>query len=490
MWAHAGLRSLRLRGAGDGAVKEGGGAGAGTGELFDGLMQQDKNNRIDFLAEAFAGGDAAAREQAVGYTTLLMSEEGFLDNMTPLQLLSLCIKAPELVRACSSSFADDADNGEVPAGPLQTMLSGLPEAIDVLSLRALLKHSNSSINRDIAALPAGGSVQEAVRVLLECPGFCERMAASDMWSHERTEHTVLGALMRRSPMEDLSHWEEVGEQIQVGDSLEAAIERSTSEMQALQQAWEENQAASAELIRALFDSPCFNHSLLIDWFQVTLHNGRERTTEAARMQLLGGAVMPDGVALNLLDVCLRVYEPELQAEGARGDAEVDWSYSYSEHAHIVFDSDPLFRPHDDDDDDDDAAADNSSEHETAAAAAAPSSTNNQPASSTIGTPPAGAGELSPAGSRDSLARAQTGGACEADGAGGAGGVGGVDGAGGAGGAGMAAGAAATSSTTERFFMTLCALEGADLTHWWDASRRDEPKPQTLKPKPQTPNPKP
>ena len=282
--------------------------GAGAGELFDDLMQP--GDRVGFLANAYQQGDAAVREQAVGYTTLLMSEEGFLENMTPLQLLRLCIEAPDLVRECACSLPESI-TGDDAAGPLQMMLAGLPEAIDVLSLRALLKHSNSSISRDIAGLPAGGSVQDAVRVLLECPGFCRRIAASDTWSQVSTEHTLLGALLRRSPMEDLSHWEDVGEQIKLGDSLEGAIARSTSEMKALQEAWEENQAASARLVGALFESPHFNQSLLVTWFEMALHSGRERTTEAARMLLLGTAVMPDGVALNLLDMCLRVYEPHL-----------------------------------------------------------------------------------------------------------------------------------------------------------------------------------
>ena len=79
-----------------------------------------------------------------------------------------------------------------------------------------------------------------------------------------------------------------------------------------------------------------------------------------RMQLLGADVMPDSVALNMLDLCLRVHEPWLSdvrtteqqqhdeklcgmsfnfsnLKPAAEAAAVDWSYCYSEHARIQFD---------------------------------------------------------------------------------------------------------------------------------------------------------
>jgi hypothetical protein len=65
------------------------------------------------------------------------------------------------------------------------------------------------------ALPAGACVQDALLLLLECPALLQRITAADMWSRERTEFTVLGALLRRSPMEDLAHWEDVSDRIKV-----------------------------------------------------------------------------------------------------------------------------------------------------------------------------------------------------------------------------------------------------------------------------------
>jgi len=56
-----------------------------TGELFDVLVQQD--NYADFLPDTYVSGNSPTKEQAVSYTTLLMTEEGFLNNLTPLQLL-------------------------------------------------------------------------------------------------------------------------------------------------------------------------------------------------------------------------------------------------------------------------------------------------------------------------------------------------------------------------------------------------------------------
>jgi hypothetical protein len=101
LWAHAGLRSMKLRGAGDAmdveasgasppvtAAAEGESPGASalgsSGEIFDALLVQ--SNRIGFLSDAYANGDNATKQQAVDYTALLMSEEGFLENMTPLQV--------------------------------------------------------------------------------------------------------------------------------------------------------------------------------------------------------------------------------------------------------------------------------------------------------------------------------------------------------------------------------------------------------------------
>jgi hypothetical protein len=130
---------MKLRGGGPAG-------GAGAGELFDALLQAD--DRVGFLADTYLRGDAATREQAVSYTTLLMSEDGFLDNMTPLQLLQLCITAPDLVRACAQSLPAEANAaGEAAPGALEELLAGLPEAIDALSLRALLKNSNSTMTR-------------------------------------------------------------------------------------------------------------------------------------------------------------------------------------------------------------------------------------------------------------------------------------------------------------------------------------------------------
>jgi hypothetical protein len=56
-----------------------------TGELFDVLVQQD--NYADFLPDTYVSGNSPTKEQVVSYTTLLMTEEGFLNNLTPLQLL-------------------------------------------------------------------------------------------------------------------------------------------------------------------------------------------------------------------------------------------------------------------------------------------------------------------------------------------------------------------------------------------------------------------
>ena len=238
------------------------------------------------------------------------------------------------------------------------MLSGLPEAIDVLALRALLNNSNSSIASDLAALPEGACVHDALRVLLECPAFYERITHSDMWNRFRSEHTVLGALIRRSPMmEDLPYWEDVGAAIQVGDPLEQAIERATLEMKTLQRAWGESQARSTSLFLSLLNSSStarFNHTCTAEWFREALHAGRERTTEAARMQLLGSTMMADHVAFNILDLCLRMCEHQLgplleeeahdeeQRGARRGGAAcfrsaVDWSYSFSPQARIAFD---------------------------------------------------------------------------------------------------------------------------------------------------------
>ena len=44
-------------------------------------------------------------------------------------------------------------------------------------------------------LPAGAHVQDAVRVLLECPALRRRIAAADMWSRDATENTFIGALL-------------------------------------------------------------------------------------------------------------------------------------------------------------------------------------------------------------------------------------------------------------------------------------------------------
>jgi len=139
LWVRGGLAAMKLRGGGPAG-------GAGAGELFDALLQAD--DRVGFLADTYLRGDAATREQAVSYTTLLMSEDGFLDNMTPLQLLQLCITAPDLVRACAQSLPAEANAaGEAAPGALEELLAGLPEAIDALSLRALLKNSNSTMTR-------------------------------------------------------------------------------------------------------------------------------------------------------------------------------------------------------------------------------------------------------------------------------------------------------------------------------------------------------
>jgi len=218
------MLAMKLRGAGDEMETDASRASTtdtgSAGELFDALLQADSH--VDFLAHTYASGDEGVKDQAVAYMTLLMSEEGFLDNMTPMQLLQLCIKAPDLVRACARALPEQSE-AAVAVGPMHTLLTGLPEAIDALSLRALLKFSNSTTIRDLAALPAGACVQDALLVLLECPAFSQRLAATDTWSRDMTEHTVLGALLRRSPMEDLPHWEDVSAQINVGDKLESAI---------------------------------------------------------------------------------------------------------------------------------------------------------------------------------------------------------------------------------------------------------------------------
>lgn len=203
LWARAGLVAMRLRGAGDemdtGMARGGEANDVGTGELFDALLQEC--DRVGFLADQYLRGDAAMKEQAVNYMTLMMSEEGFLDNMTPLQLLQLCIRAPDLLRACAQSLPEADTDGDAAPGPLEDLLAGLPEAIDALSLRALLKYTNSTLTKDLVGLPAGACVQDAMLVLLECPALLQRITAADMWSKERTEHTLLGMLLRRSPME-------------------------------------------------------------------------------------------------------------------------------------------------------------------------------------------------------------------------------------------------------------------------------------------------
>lgn len=205
LWVREGPIAMRLRGAGDemdtGMARKGGGGGkeTGTGELFDALLQE--GDRVGFLADQYLCGDAATKEQVVSYMTLLMSEEGFLDNMTPLQLLQLCIRAPDLVRACAQSLPEAVASDDAEPGPLEDLLAGLPEAIDALSLRALLKYTNSTLTKDLVGLPAGACVQDAMLVLLECPALLQRITAADMWSKERTEHTFLGILLRRSPME-------------------------------------------------------------------------------------------------------------------------------------------------------------------------------------------------------------------------------------------------------------------------------------------------
>jgi hypothetical protein len=70
------------------------------------------------------------------------------------------------------------------------------------------------------------------------------------------------------------------------------------------------------LFHKLLVQPCVPRSSVRKWFillyfffQATVLSGRERTTEAARMQLLDSAVMPDSVALNVLDLCLRITAP-------------------------------------------------------------------------------------------------------------------------------------------------------------------------------------
>ena len=300
----AGARLMRLRGAGETpagdadapAAAERDGAASAGGELFDALLEQ--RDHVAFLSEKFARGNAAVKEQCVGYTVLLMSEAGFLENMTPKQLLDLCITNPELVRASARALPDAelaADGGEE---ALQTLLAGLPEAVDALSLRALLSHTNSSITQDLVGLPANATVQDALHVLLDCPALWRWLMRGEVWHSERTEHTILGALLRRSPMEDLAYWDDVAGDIRVGDPLDAAMERASSEMQALQAAWEAHQDASAQLVRELLGSreKCSEGALGLEgaweWFQHTLLAGRERTTEAARMQLLAHSVMP------------------------------------------------------------------------------------------------------------------------------------------------------------------------------------------------------
>jgi hypothetical protein len=143
--------SLKLRGAGDemetdasrpqvsaaAAQGESSNGGGGGGELFDALLQHD--NPVDFLADTYARGDSAMKEQAAGYMALLMSEDGFLNNMTPLQLLHLAVRQPDLVRACSRALPESDATEEDTSGALHILLAGLPEAIDVLSLCALLK---------------------------------------------------------------------------------------------------------------------------------------------------------------------------------------------------------------------------------------------------------------------------------------------------------------------------------------------------------------
>jgi hypothetical protein len=47
-------------------------------ELFDGLVAAE--DKVAFLREAFRSGDEARKEEAVGYTALLMQEDGFLDR--------------------------------------------------------------------------------------------------------------------------------------------------------------------------------------------------------------------------------------------------------------------------------------------------------------------------------------------------------------------------------------------------------------------------
>ena len=253
---------MRLRGAGEQLEVDA--SRSQAGELFDVLLQQD--NYVDFLADTYASGNSATKEQAVSYTTLLMTEEGFLNNLTPLQLLHLCTKQPDLIRDCGLSLPEPsaADDG----GPLHMLLAGLPAAIDVLSISALLKYSNSSAAKDLASLPPGACLQDALRVLLEAPSFSRRITAADMWARDPTENTFLGALLLRSPMEELAHWQDVGEQIQVGDSLESAIAKCTEEMHTLQRAWEENQAATAALFRWMLQPRSMNQTLVFEWLEV------------------------------------------------------------------------------------------------------------------------------------------------------------------------------------------------------------------------------
>jgi hypothetical protein len=108
--------------------------------------------------------------------------------------------------------------------------------------------------------------------------------------------------------------------VAVGTPIKDAMVNISRRVTAEQKRWEVIQTGTAQTVKSIMGSI---GDEVLDWLCIAIEGGRLRSTEAGRMELLGRGAMPDGMAFNLLDLCLRMF---LQRAGISTvpRAEGDW----------------------------------------------------------------------------------------------------------------------------------------------------------------------
>lgn len=109
--------------------------------------------------------------------------------------------------------------------------------------------------------------------------------------------------------------------VAVGTPIKDAMVNISRRMTVEQKRWEVIQTGMAQTVKSIMGSISDE---VLDWLSIAIENGRLRSTEAGRMELLGRGAMPDGMAFNLLDLCLRMF---LQRAGINDvpQADGDWA---------------------------------------------------------------------------------------------------------------------------------------------------------------------